>query len=178
MPSIERPTSDEYAPFYAGYIAKVPAGDLVTLLRAQTAETRAMLEPLGDAGAREPYAPDKWSVNDVVQHLVDTERVMSYRALSVARGDTTALPGFDQDLFVASADANRRTIGELLAELAAVRTSSVRLAESLDAAALARVGSANGAPISARALLHIILGHERHHLRALQAAWARAGAQA
>ena len=158
-----RPGPDEYAPFYAGYIEKVPEGDPRAQLARATEETRRLLDAFGDERAGQPYAPGKWSVKDVATHLADTERVMAYRALRIARGDTTPLAGFDQDDYVRAAGANRRPLSDLLAELSAVRVGSFALFTGLDEEAFLRRGTANGNPVSVRALLYIILGHEEHH---------------
>ncbi|HEU4629941.1 MAG TPA: DinB family protein [Gemmatimonadaceae bacterium] len=165
---VGRPTSEEFAPFYAGYVAAVPERDPITLLGEQVAETQHFCEQLGEAAAGAPYAPGKWTVKDVLCHLADTERVMAYRALCIARGDTTPLPGFDQDDYVRAAGAANRPLARLLAELVATRVATVALFQSLDAAAFERRGTANTHTVSVRALLHIILGHERHHLRILR----------
>lgn len=165
---VGRPTSEEYAPFYAGYVAAVPERDPITLLGEQVAETQHFCEQLGDEAASAPYAPGKWSVKDVLAHLADTERVMAYRALCIARGDETPLPGFDQDAYVQAAGASARPLARLLAELVATRVASVALFQSFDAAAFERRGTASEHTVSVRALLHIILGHERHHLRILR----------
>lgn len=165
---VGRPASDEYAPFYAGYVAAVPEGDPIALLGEQVAETQHFCERLDDATAAAPYAPGKWSVKDVLAHIADVERVMAYRALRIARGDTTPLPSFDHDAYVRVAGASARPLARLLAELVATRVATVALFQGFDAEAFRRQGTASGATVSVRALLHIILGHERHHLRILR----------
>lgn len=161
---------DEFAPFYAGYIgfARATGPDLLAHLKAQGARTAALLGGLPESRAGFRYAPGKWSVRDVIGHLADTERVMSYRVLRIARGDETPLAGFDENRFAVAADADSRKLGELAAELAAVRASTVTLLAGLPAAALSRRGTANEKTISARALAAIIAGHELHHLAILQ----------
>jgi uncharacterized protein (TIGR03083 family) len=173
-----RPEPDEYAPFYAGYVAKVPDGDPRAQLARSAEETRRLFDAIGDERAGEPYAPGKWTVKDVVAHLADTERVMAYRALRIARGDATPLAGFDQDAYVRTAGASRRPLSDLLAELSAVRVGSFALFTALDAEAFGRRGTANGAPVSVRALLYIILGHEEHHRGLLRPLVGLAGAAA
>lgn len=169
-PRTAPPAADEYAPYYAGYVAGVPAGDPIALLLEQGAALRDELAAVGDARAGEPYAPGKWSVKDVAAHLADTERVMAYRALCIARGDATPLPGFEQDDYARTAGATARPLDALLHELAAVRAATHALFAGLPPEALARRGTVNGGPASVRALLHIILGHEAHHRRLLAAA--------
>ena len=166
-PMIERPDPSEYDPYYARYVDVVPSGDPVALLRADLDEARAFYSAIGDARAGTPYAAGKWSVKDVVQHVADNERVMTYRALRAARGDATPLPGYEQDDFVRAANAGSRTLSSLLDELAAVRAGTIALFASLDDATAARSAVANGARITGRGLLYIILGHDRHHRRLL-----------
>ena len=166
--TLVRPGADEYAPYYAGYVSRVPEGDALALLGAQLPATRRFVEAIGDARAGEPQAPGKWSVKDVVQHVADTERIMAYRALRIARGDTLALPGYEQDDYVRVAGAGRRPLPALLDELAAVRAASVALFDGLDAEALVRRGNANGNTFTPRALLYVILGHELHHAALLR----------
>ena len=165
---VGRPTSDEFAPYYAGYVAAVPDQDPIALLGEQVAETQHFCERLGEQGATVPYAPGKWSTKDVLAHVADTERVMAYRALCIARGDETPLPGFDQDVYARAAGASGRPLARLLAELVATRVATVALFQGFDATAFGRRGTASGHGVSVRALLHIILGHERHHLRILR----------
>lgn len=170
MPVITPPTPDEYASFYAGYVAAVPRGDPIARLTTQGAAVRDELAAVGEARAGDPYAPGKWSVKDVVAHLADTERVMAYRALRIARGDATPLAGFEQDDYARAANAAARPLASLLDELAAVRGATHALFAGLPPDAFARRGTANGGPVSVRALLYVVLGHEAHHRRLLAAA--------
>jgi hypothetical protein len=163
-----RPEPDEYAPYYARYIEKVPDGDPFSQLARAAEETRRLMDAIGDERAAQPYAPGKWSVKDVVTHLADTERIMAYRALRIARGDTTPLAGFEQDDYVRAAGADRRSLSDLLAELSAVRVGSFALFTALPPEAFTRRGTASGYVVSVRALLYIILGHEEHHRRLLR----------
>lgn len=166
--TIPRPQADEHSAYYARYIAKVPDGDLVSLLREQAMETVALLQGLSPEQANYAYAPGKWTVKEVIGHLTDAERIFGYRALRFARQDPTELPGFDENAYVTNANFGARSLADLLEELQVVRASSIHLAKNLDADALARRGSANGNPISVRALFYIIAGHERHHAELLR----------
>ena len=166
---IPRPAADEYAPFYAGYIARVPDGDLCATLAAQLADTLTLVRGIPEARGADRYAPAKWSIKEVLGHVIDTERIMSYRALRIARGDATPLPGYEQVDYVPPGEFDRRTLADLVEELAAVRQATIQLLRHLDPAALARRGTANGTPVSARALAYIIAGHERHHVAVLRA---------
>jgi hypothetical protein len=165
--AIPRPAAAEYDPYYGRYIDKVPEGDLLRTLEAQARETQALLAGLSDAKALHRYAPGKWSIKEVIGHVADTERVYSYRALRFARADATALPGFDENAWVPAGNFDARPVADLAAELDAVRRATLALFRGLDAAALARRGTANDAAVSVRAIAWIIAGHERHHVALL-----------
>jgi hypothetical protein len=166
--TIARPHADEHAPYYGRYITRVPEGDLVSLLREQVMETVRLLETVPPDRADFAYAPGKWTIKEVVAHLIDVERVMSYRALSFARNDKAELPGFDENAWAPEAGAERRTLDDLLEELQIVRMATIQLASHLDARALERRGIASGNPVTVRALFYIIAGHERHHAALLR----------
>ena len=166
-PSVGRPDASEYAPFYAGYIARVTE-DPRTALASQAKATAGVLQRIPESMAGHRYAEGKWTVRDVVGHLADVERIMCCRALRVARGDATPLPGFDENAYAEVAGANSRAWGSLVDELASVRTATIALFQGLAPDTWQRRGIANGATISVRALAHIIVGHERHHLEVLQ----------
>lgn len=153
----------EHLPYYAQYIALVPAGDVLAALEAQLADTVALLDALGEERAGYRYAPGKWSAREVMGHIVDTERIFAYRALCAARGEGAPLPAFDENAYVAGADFDARSLNSLMGELTAVRRATLALFRNLGEAALARRVVANGAPMSARAAAWIIAGHERHH---------------
>jgi hypothetical protein len=159
-----RPESTEFAPFYAGYISRVPAGDIVEILRAQIAETSRFLRGIPDDRTTSGYAPGKWTIRDIVGHLSDTERVMCYRAMRFARADRTPVPGFDENVYVPPAQANDRPMADLVNELEAVRAASAAFFAGLPADAWRRVGIANNHEISVRALAAVVAGHERHHV--------------
>ncbi len=157
---IGRPAPGDYAPFYAGYVGAVPEADLADALRRTG--LAALARGLDPALAGYRYAPDKWTLAAVVQHVIDTERIFAARMLRIARGDQTPLPGFDQDPYVAA--ARDRPLAVLADEFERVRASTLDLVRSLAPADLDRVGVASGSPLSARAAGWIIAGHERHHL--------------
>jgi hypothetical protein len=161
----EPPTeaSGEFLAYYAKYVSLVPAGDLLETLEAQLADTVALVDQVGEARAGHRYAEGKWSVRELLGHVIDTERVFAYRALCAARGETAPLPAFDENAWVAGTAWDGRTLGSLLGELTAVRRATLALFHHLDDAALARRVTASGAPLSARAAGWIIAGHERHH---------------
>jgi uncharacterized damage-inducible protein DinB len=162
--SITRPEAREHSEYYSRYIQRVPDGDVVALLREQLTDTVALLRDLSPERADSTYAPGKWTIKEVVGHLADTERVMAHRALRFSRDDKTDLPGFDENAYVANANFGRRTLGDLLEEFQAIRASTIQFASHLDVTEVTRSGKANGQPVSVRALIYIIAGHERHHV--------------
>jgi hypothetical protein len=167
-PITRRPAPDEYSPYYERYVARVPAGDLRAILERQIGDTQRLLATIPESRGEHRYAPGKWSIKDVVGHLGDTERIMCYRALRVARGDETPLPAFDENAYVPAANFGRRTLRDLAEEFAAVRGATLALFRHLDDEALDRRGTASDKTISARALGYIIAGHELHHLELLR----------
>ena len=135
---------------------------------AQIEETANLLRPLSDADAMYRYDRGKWSIKEVVGHLSDIERIMAYRALRIARGDTTALPGFDENAYVPVGKFDTRSLADLVGELRTARAATLALLRTFDADAWVRRGTANGKPVSVRALAFMIPGHERHHVEILK----------
>jgi DinB superfamily len=164
---MQRPDTDEVAPYFRRYTDLVPDGDLFERLAGQMEETVALFGRLSDAQADSRYRADAWSVKEVVGHLADTERVFCYRALRFGRGDATPLSGFDQDAFVAGAGFAGHTLAEITAEFQAVRSATIALFKGFDVAASRRAGVANGNRISVRGIAFCIAGHELHHLTVL-----------
>lgn len=165
MPAVvSAPGDDEYAPGLATYVRLAPTGaPAVELLARQREEMVSSLARLSEAGAGYRYAPGKWSVRGVLGHVVDSERVFAYRLLCVARGETAGLPGFDEDAYAATAGFDDLPFQGLLDDWVAVRNASIALVRRLPSSAFDRRGTANGHPISARALLYVMLGHVAHH---------------
>lgn len=161
------PGADEYAPYYGKYVEKVQ-GDSLALLESQARSTAALLAATPESLGEHRYAPGKWSVKEVVGHLSDCERVFAYRALRIGRGDSTDLPGFSEDVYAEGGRFGRRTLADVAAEFASVRAASLALFRSFDAEALLRRGTANGTPVSVRALAMILVGHEQHHVGMLR----------
>jgi uncharacterized damage-inducible protein DinB len=160
----KRPESSEYAPYYGKYIALVPDGDLAVTLDRQIDATAALLSPLSEQQANYAYAPGKWSIKEVLGHLIDSERVFAYRALRIARNDKTPLPGYEQDDYVANAKFNARSLSGLLDEFAMVRKASIELFKNFTEEEWQRLGTANQTEITVRSLGYIIAGHELHHM--------------
>lgn len=163
-----KPQTNEYAPYYQRYVDLAPDDDIVGALDAQARETATLLAGLNDEQASFRYAPDKWSVKQIVGHMIDGERIFAFRALAIARGETQALPGFDQDPYVVNGGADERSIADLTEELATVRKGNVMMMRGFSADAWQRAGTASDNRVSARAIAYIMLGHERHHLRVLR----------
>lgn len=163
-----RPDNGEYNPFYAGYVASVPDGDLLPFMADQLHRFQRLMEPIDHDGADYRYAEGKWSVREVLGHIVDTEWVFGSRLLRIARGDRAALPGMDQDEFMAHSNVEDRSLSSLTAEFSALRTAGMILMDSLRADVLLSTGNASGFDITVRAQGWIMAGHCEHHLSILQ----------
>lgn len=161
------PTETEYAPVYAGYVAAVPPGDVLDTLRAQAAQIHQLAATLTEERETFRYAPGKWSVREVVSHMIDAERVFGYRAFCISRGEAQSLPSFDENAYVDASDATARPLASLVDEFAHVRAANLDVFERLDEAAWQRMGVASGKPVSVRALAYITAGHAAHHLSIL-----------
>ena len=162
------PESSEYAAAFGRYVARVATvEDPLRELTSQRANVVARLAKLSDEQAAFRYGPGKWSIKELINHLSDAERVFAYRMLRIGRGDRTPLPGFEENDYARAAQSDRRQFSEVLAEWSAVREATIALAASLPDADWTNVGASNDAPISARALLYIVLGHTEHHLAVL-----------
>lgn len=165
----QRPDPSEYAPFYAGYVAALPEGDIVRTLEVEMHRTLALLASIPGERETHRYAPGKWSVREVVGHVIDAERVFGVRALTFARADAGPLPAFDENRWAEVSSAHDRPLVELAAEFEALRRSHLLMARGLAGDALLREGIASGRPVTVRALLWIMAGHERHHRGVLEA---------
>lgn len=168
------PDRTEAAEYYFTYIDDVPAGDILEILRAQSEETRTLLSSISDDRSLHRYAPDKWSIREVVSHVNDTERVFVFRALWFARGFDSPLPSFDQDVAVAGADADERSWSSHIDEFSAIRAATSAFFESVPAQTWDRRGIASGNPFSVRALAYITAGHVAHHSRVLRTLYLKA----
>ncbi len=162
------PREGEFAPFYAGYLRGVEADDPVELLENQVARLADDLRGITEEAALHRYAEGKWSVKEMVGHLIDTERVMTYRILCIGRRDPTPLPGFDEKHYVAAAGFDSRSLAGLLDELGAVRRATQLLVAQFKGDEWRLEGEANGTRVSLRAILWIIVGHFEHHRRVLR----------
>jgi uncharacterized damage-inducible protein DinB len=165
---LERPDPSEYNEYYGRYVALVATGDIVRILSEQIRQTLDFFQSL-EIDADQPYAPGKWNLKQVLGHLIDTERIFSYRALSFARGDASALPGMEPDDFQYNSGASKRSLETLFKELTFLRQANVLMFEALPEEAWLRRGTASGYPVTVRALAHMTAGHELHHLKILRA---------
>ena len=165
---ISKPAASEHAAYYSRYVNLVQDGDVLAALSSQIAGTLGQLRAVSEQDSLKRYAPGKWSVREAVGHMIDTERVFAYRALRFARNDSTNLPGFEQDDFVAAAQFDSRPWADLQEELAAVRASTLLMFRGFSEEAWARQGFANGNPMSVRAAAYVIAGHELHHMKVLR----------
>lgn len=160
----QRPGPDEYAPFFAGYVARVPEGDILAILEQQLRAMRALLTPLSRTQVLFRPTPEDWNILEVLGHITDGEQVFAYRALRIGRGDPTPLAGFEQDDYMRTARFAERELSELLEAYVAQRRAMIATLRSFDAAAWTRRGTVSGHPCSARAWAWIAVGHELHHL--------------
>jgi hypothetical protein len=164
MMAVKRPAVEEIPEYFRRYVAEVHGDDLLRALHQTEKETLDLLLALPPAKELYRYAPDKWTVREVVGHIIDAERVFAYRALRFSRQDPTPLSGFDENQYVPHSGAADRPLADLLDEYRAVRASSVSLISHMNDAMLDFRGSASGKTMSARVLGWIIAGHNMHHL--------------
>jgi hypothetical protein len=157
------PDRTEAAEYYFTYIDKVPGGDVCDILEAQSGETIALLGGVSETQSLHRYAPDKWSIRQVISHLNDTERLFTFRALWFARGFDSPLPSFDQNVAIAEADADARLLSSHLEEFRAIRAGTLALFRNLPEDAWLKRGIASGNPFTVRALAYISAGHVAHH---------------
>jgi len=159
-----RPGADEFLPYFSQYIARVPDGNILPQLQSQFDATYTLLAPLSPEQVLFRPKPEDWNILEVLGHITDGERVFTYRALRIARNDSTPLSSFDQDHYVANANFSGRSLADLLDEYGTVRRATISFFRSLSDEAWLRKGIAAENPISVRALAYIIAGHELHHI--------------
>jgi hypothetical protein len=160
---MNRPEAGEFADYYANYIAKVPGSDVLSVLESQRLQMLQLFAGRSERDGSFRYAPGKWTVKEVLGHISDTERIFTYRALRIARGDQTPLPGFEQDDFVKNGAFSERTLAGLAEEFAMVRGASLALFRSFPQEAWLRRGVASQKEVTVRALAFITAGHQIHH---------------
>ncbi|MEZ4802649.1 MAG: DinB family protein [Gelidibacter sp.] len=160
--------SNEYNPYYQTYINKTENLNLKDGLRHNFETVSSFLKILPADKLEYRYAEGKWTIKEVLLHLVDAERIFAYRALRIAREDQTPLPGFDQDIYVVPSKANDRSFESLINEYKTVRDATIALFDTFDQKMLTAIGTASNSPISVRALGFIIMGHENHHCEVIK----------
>ena len=165
---IGRPDASEFNPFYTSYVARVPEDDILAVLAAQPAEVEAIARGVAPARETFRYEPRKWSIRQLVSHVCDAERVFGYRAFCIGRGESAALPGFDENAYVETSGSEGVALAALAEEFSAVRRANLLAFRRIAVEAWRNVGNANGSPISVRGLGYIMAGHVRHHLAVLR----------
>ena len=169
MAKINKPAIGDYAPYFQNYMNQVPDdGDLLKHLKDIQKETEQLILSLPEEKLTYRYAEGKWTIKDILVHLMDAERIFAYRALRFSRADETPLSGFDENVYVPVANANARKIKDILKEGAALRAANIAFIKTLDRKALKRKGLASNKDTSVRALVNLIYGHQRHHLNMIR----------
>jgi len=163
-----RPENSEYLEYYDRYVRLVPDGPIVAILRDQLQRTLDLLRSVPAEAIDYRYAPGKWSLKEVVGHVIDVEWIFTHRALWFARGNEQALPGMDQDEFVAAANFASRSLADMLLEWEHLRTANIILYDSFDTAILDRSGTASDCRFTVRSIPYIMAGHEQHHINVLK----------
>jgi hypothetical protein len=171
MKTFSLPSKGEYPPYYETYISKLAEANFSDLLLKQIEQLKTLLSSKPAGWENTPYAPGKWSPKEVLGHCIDTERIMTFRALCIARGEKKLLPGFDQDPYVVQGQFNAVALDDLLADFELQRQAILSMVQTFPEASFQEIGSANGNPMSTRALLWIIPGHFMHHFEVLQQAY-------
>ena len=166
--NIEKPKPDEYAPYFQNYIDSASEENIVKSLEDQLCESVSYFDNLNESEFDYRYAPGKWSIKEVIVHVLDTERIFNYRALRFSRKDTTPLPGFEQDEYIKNTDWKYYPIKSIIEEYELVRKHSIVLFNNMTEEMLNQSGMANGMSLSVRAIPFIIAGHERHHLNVIK----------
>lgn len=161
-------TTEEYGEFYAGYIRQSSGRELFELFQGGREKVDHLIDTLDETSATYRYAPGKWSIREIIGHLIDTERIMGYRALAISRGEQTELPGYDHDQYVKEANFDTITLQQFRVDYNHVRSSTESLFQSFSDEMLLKKGKASGSPFTVRALGYVIAGHELHHLKVLE----------
>jgi hypothetical protein len=164
---MQKPESTEFAPYYNNYISLVADDNIVEVLGSQPAELDALFSGIPEEKGQFAYAEGKWTIKELLSHLIDGERMFAYRVLRISRGDETPIEGFEQDGYIENSNANNRSFEELLTEFSLLRTANVLLINNISDDASRRMGRASDNPVSTRALVYIMAGHIKHHINIL-----------
>ena len=173
---MSRPTETEYAPSFESYVSHVTEDDILPAMRSQIDALDVLLDRVTPERETYAYGEGKWTIRQIVGHLIDGERVFGYRALCIARGETQNLPGFDENAYMPNAPYEHIELEDLLSEFRLVRLSNIAMFRTLDETAWTRMGMANDAPVSVRALAYVMVGHTRHHMGVLRERYQIGGA--
>ena len=166
---MKKPEPGEYLPYAIMYIDLVPDGEEVSrYLQEQLDEVRGLIAPLSEEEASTPCAEGEWTIKEILVHIMDTERIFAYRALRAARGDQTALPSFEQDDYVPASGANARSLASIMEEYGAIRMATLTLVNSLPEENHTWQTTASGHALSVRAVVNMIIGHEKHHVESIK----------
>ena len=163
-----RPGPSDYNSYYDRYISLIGDGDIIEILEEQRKTSEKFLKTFTEEQGNYSYADGKWTVKEVLGHVIDTEKIMAYRALSFARGEKQSLPGFEQDDYVAESNFNKRSLADLINEFITIRESNIILFKSFNEEILIRRGTASESEVTVLALIYIIAGHEKHHMKFLK----------
>ena len=165
---MKRPQQNEYPSFYKSYVDNVKTDNIIKELRDQVLDIQALISKIPEEKENYVYEAGKWTIKEIIGHIIDTERVLGYRAMRFARKDKTPLPGYDENYYVANANFNKQTLYSLGHEFAIVREANLALFKVWDEEALSQVGVANGLDVSVRAMLFMIAGHATHHMQIIK----------
>ncbi|MCA1320627.1 DinB family protein [Bacillus tianshenii] len=165
---LKRPLENEYPSYYNNYLKLVPSGNLLEILEGQLTEAVTLFSGLSEEQGNLAYANGKWTLKEVIGHMIDTERIMSYRLLRISRGDKSPLAGFSEEDYAFEGKFTQRLLTELVEELQTVRKSTISLFRGIPEHAWARSGTANELPVTARAIAYIIAGHDIHHMNMIK----------
>ena len=163
-----KPKPEDYDAIYSGYISLIGDDDIIEVLKEQIKTSEKFLKTFTEKQGNYSYADGKWTVKEVLGHVIDTEKIMAYRALSFARGEKQSLPGFEQDDYVAESNFNKRSLVDLINEFITIRESNIILFKSFNEEILIRRGTASESEVTVLALIYIIAGHEKHHMKFLK----------
>jgi hypothetical protein len=164
---MDRPDKTEYAPYYERYVSLV-TGDVGDVLGSQTTRLQDIITGMPEEKGEFRYADGKWSIKELLSHVIDGERMFAYRVLRISRGDETPIEGFEQDGYIENAHANQRSFAEILEEFSLLRRANMILFKNFTDEDWARLGTASNATVSVRALAYIMAGHVEHHLGILK----------
>lgn len=165
---MNRPQETEYPPYYHTYVSKTKGDDIIKVLEDANAESVKLLRTISDDKGPYAYAEGKWTLNELIQHMIDTERVFAYRMMRIARGDKTPLPGFEQDDYVPNCNVEGKKLTDLHVELTLLRISTVMMVKGFSEEMLKRTGTASNGAFSVRSCGFIIAGHEIHHMQVIK----------